>query len=458
MKMSVPKVIKEILLTLEKSGYEGWIVGGAVRDILLGKKVLDWDLATDAKPDQVLPLFTQSFYDNNFGTVMVAGKYLKKQFDNKSRQIADESVVDITTYRSEHGYSDKRRPDSVTWGKNIEEDLKRRDFTINAMALQVLPKVKILDPYNGQKDLKNKTIRAVGDPNIRFEEDALRMMRAIRFSSELGFKIESKTLAAINSKSSNLASISWERIGSETMKIMASDYPADGILMMDKGGLIKTVIPELLKSKNVDQAGHHIYDVYTHMVESLRACPSPDPVVRLATLLHDIDKPTTLQNRGKGKEITFYNHEVVGARTAKNIAKRLRLSKKDQNRIFTLVRWHMFTYDPKMTDAAIRRLIRNVGKENIHEMMMLRVGDRIGGGSKATSWRLNELQKRIGEQLYKPLSIADLKVTGRDVMKILKISPGPKVGKILQILFEEVIEDSDKNTKKYLESRIMDLT
>lgn len=445
------------MTTLEKEGYEAWIVGGAVRDVLLKKKILDWDVTTNAHPEQIMPLFESSFYDNNYGTVMVAGKHLKEQFGDGTNDIEDDSVIDITTYRSEHGYSDKRRPDSVTWGESIEEDLKRRDFTINAMAMKVEKDMKILDPYGGQEDLKKKLIRAVGDPSSRFEEDALRMMRAVRFAAQLGFDIENKTLEAISSKAKNLTSISWERIGSETMKIMASDHPAEGILLMDKGGLMETVIPEFLKSKGVDQAGHHIYDVYTHMVESLRACPSSDPVVRLAAFLHDIDKPTTLQNRGKGKEITFYNHEVVGARTAKSIAKRLRLNKKDQDRIFTLVRWHMFSYDTKMTDGAIRRFIKNVGKENIHDMMMLRVGDRVGGGSKATSWRLNELQKRIGEQLYKPLSTSDLKITGRDVMKILKINPSPKVGEVLRTLFEEVIEDSEKNTKKYLSSRIRDL-
>lgn len=458
MKLELDIIAIKVLSTLENAGFEAWVVGGAVRDIMLGEEVLDWDFTTNAKPAEIQELFTESFYDNNFGTVMVAGKHIKDQFE-VSDGISDDAVIDITTYRSEDSYSDRRRPDNVVWGESIEEDLKRRDFTINAMALKHSGgEVELLDPYNGEVDLNKKIIRAVGEASKRFEEDALRMMRAVRFSAQLGFMLEEKTLAAIKEKSKNLKDISWERIGAEVMKIMESPHPADGVLMMVNTELINRVIPELMESKDVKQAGHHIYDVYTHSIEALRGCPSKDPIVRLATLLHDISKPETLQNRGEGKEITFYNHEVVGARVAKKIAARLRLSKKDQEKMFILVRWHMFTYQPEMTDASIRRFIKNVGKENIHDIMMLRVGDRIGGGSKATSWRLNELQKRIGEQLYEPLSIKDMKITGNDVMKMLDIKPGPEIGKILNDLFEEILDDPKKNDKKYLEKRAKELS
>lgn len=458
MKMKINAAACSIVKHLEKNGYEVWIVGGAVRDLLLKKQVLDWDFTTNATPEQIQPLFGESFYDNAFGTVMIAGKHVKEQF-KLDDVIPDDVIFDITTYRSEHGYSDKRRPDKVEWGKSIEDDLKRRDFTINAIAAKIVGKneIEILDPYHGRDDLNRRLIRTVGDAEKRFEEDALRMLRAVRFGAQLGFQIEEKTVEGIKKKSLNLREISWERIGAETMKIIGSEHAADGVMLMVNSGLMGIVIPEVLESRGVEQAGHHIYDVFTHMVESLRACPSTDPVVRFATFLHDVAKPHTLKDRGKGKEITFYNHEVVGARVAKDIAKRLRLSKKDQEKVFILVRRHMFTYSPEMTDGAIRRFIKNVGKENIHDMMMLRIGDRIGGGSKATSWRLNELQKRIGEQLYEPLSVSDLKINGQDVMKILGIKPGPKVGKIMNALFEEVLEDSGKNTKKYLEKRTKEI-
>ena len=467
MKMILDELAVKIVQELEGHGYEAWIVGGAVRDLLLGLPSYDWDVTTSATPEQITPLFPESFYDNEYGTVKIAGKHLREQYNLVSKD-DDEQLFDITTYRSESEYSDKRRPDSVVWGKSIEEDLKRRDFTINAMALRIPVsqysriavnyeyECEMVDPYAGQSDIEKKIIRAVGNPEERFEEDALRIMRAIRLAAQLGFTIEEKTIAALKSKAPNLAAISWERIGAETMKLLATQHAADGILLMVNTGVLEIVIPELLVSKGVKQAGHHIYDVFTHSVEALRACPSPDPVVRLATLLHDIDKPTVAKAQGV-RGVTFYNHEVVGARTAKKIADRLRLPKRDQDRIFTLVRWHMFHYEPKLTDAAIRRFIRRVGKENIHDMMALRTGDRVGGGSKATSWRLTELQKRIGEQFYEPLSLKDLVVNGADVMRVLDIKPSKKVGEILNTLFEEILDDPKKNNKEYLEKRVSEL-
>ncbi len=454
MKFKLDEGAVQMVGELEKAGYEAWIVGGAVRDLLLGLPSSDWDVTTNATPDQIVPLFSESFYDNEYGTVKVAGKHIREQFKLGEGKINDDSLYDITTYRSESGYSDKRRPDKVEWGKTIEEDLKRRDFTINAIAINL--RSEIVDPYNGQEDIKLKLIKAVGEPKERFEEDALRIMRAIRIGAQLGFAIEEKTLSALKDKVVNLKEISLERIGAEVMKLLATVHAADGIQLMTNTGIMEIVIPELLGAKAIKQGGHHIYDVYTHLVEALRACPSSDPVVRLATLLHDIDKPVVAKQGGE-RGVTFYNHEVSGARTAKRIAERLKLSKRDQDRVFTLVRWHMFVYESKMTDASIRRFIRRVGKENIHDMMALRIGDRVGGGSKATSWRLTELQKRIGEQFYEPLSLKDMNINGAEVMKILGIEPCRKVGEILNTLFEEIIEDSAKNTKEYLEGRVKEL-
>lgn len=448
-----PGAIK-IIETIETAGHEAWIVGGAVRDLLIDLPSYDWDVTTDATPEMIVPLFNESFYDNEYGTVKVAGKHIREQFKLEEGSIDDSSLYDITTFRSESEYSDKRRPDSVEWGKTIQEDLKRRDFTINAIAINMTD--EIVDPYGGQEDIKNKLIKAVGRPGERFEEDALRIMRAIRLSAQLGFGIEEETLKALNDKVQNLKEISWERIGAEVMKLLSTDHSADGIMLMTNCGITEIIMPELLEMKEVKQGGHHIYDVFTHSIEALRACPSPDPVVRLATLLHDIDKPVVSREGGESG-VTFYNHEVSGARTAKRIAERLKLSKKDQDRVFTLVRWHMFVYESKMTDASIRRFIRRVGKENIHDMMALRIGDRVGGGSKATSWRLTELQKRIGEQFYEPLSLKDLNINGAEIMEILNITPSKKIGEILNTLFEEILEDSSKNTKEYLVSRVKEL-
>lgn len=468
MKFKFDDGVVKIVDQLQNSGYEAWVVGGAVRDLILGIPAYDWDVTTSATPEQIVPLFEECFYDNEYGTVKVAGKHIREQFGLPEGAIDDDTLYDITTYRSESEYSDKRRPDSVEWGKTIEEDLKRRDFTINAIALRITTnklmkqqtngehECETVDPYGGQEDIENKLIKAVGDPDERFEEDALRIMRAIRLSAQLGFMIEDKTLAALKSKVANLKEISWERIGAETMKLLGTEHCADGIMLMLNTGIIELVMPELLTMKEVKQGGHHIYDVFTHSLEALRACPSPDPVVRLATLLHDIDKPVAAKAGGE-RGVTFYNHEVSGARTAKKIAERLKLSKKDQDRVFTLVRWHMFVYESKMTDASIRRFIRRVGKENIHDMMALRIGDRVGGGSKATSWRLTELQKRIGEQLYEPLSLKDMNINGAEIMEILDIPPSRKVGEILNTLFEEILDDSSKNTKEYLEKRVKEL-
>lgn len=437
MKFKLPLAIIKVLQTLESGGFKVYIVGGAVRDLLTNTATTDWDFTTDATPEEIQKLFPDSYYDNNFGTVGVK---------------LEEKILEITTFRSESGYSDRRRPDKVVWGKSLHEDLHRRDFTINAMAIS--PKGEIIDPFDGQKDLKRKIIRAVEDANKRFGEDALRMMRAIRIAAQLGFSIEAKTLAAINKNSALINQIAGERVRDELLKILASPFPKDGLLMLFASGLLEHILPELMETRGVKQAGHHTKDVWLHSLDSLAACPSPDPIVRLATLLHDMAKPRVNKSMGVGKEITFYNHEVVGARMTKAISQRLKLSKKDSDLLWLLVRWHMFHYDPKITDKAIRRFIKKVGLVNINKMMMLRIGDRVGGGSKATSWRLREMQERIGQVLYTPMQIADLKVDGNDVMKILNLKPGPKVGEILKKLFDEVMDDAAKNEKEYLLKKI----
>ncbi len=468
MDLQLPSAVLVILSTLQSHGFTCEIVGGAVRDVLLGRETTDWDFTTNATPEEILPLFQESFYENQFGTVMLAHKHLLEQFPEElsSSPLPPDLVFDITTYRADGEYRNHRKPESVVWGKTIEEDLERRDFTINAIALRVssndsieintatnpgyeLVHVELIDPFHGEDDLENKVIRTVGDPDARFSEDALRMLRAIRFANSLQFTIDGPTLTALQKHAEELRHISFERISSEFMSMMASDTPDIAIVLLDKFGLLAYIIPELLAAKGVRQSGHHIYDVWEHSIRALAACESNDPVVRLATLLHDIAKPITAQET-HGGTVTFYNHEVIGARMAKEIGKRLRLPKEACDRMFTLVRWHMFTYETFVTDAYIRRFLRRVGTENMEDMFALRTGDRIGSGSKATSWRLEELKDRIWAELHQPLKVTDLAIDGNDLMQAFEIKPGPIIGKVLNDLLEDVLENPDHNTKELL--------
>ncbi len=457
----LPDKVQEIFSLFHLNDFDIWLVGAGVRNLLTGKPVINPDFTTNATPEEIQALLPESFYDNQFGTVAMTVE------NNEQKIMSNEPVkelYEITTYRTEQGYSDRRRPDKVAWGKTLEEDLSRRDFTINAMVIGLdrpnkkdlrlkIHDLRFVDPFGGRQDLEQKILRAVGNPVERFREDALRMMRAIRISAQLSLNLQPKTLMAIKDNAQLLNDISKERVRDELIKIIAADFPADGVILLYNSGLLEQIIPEMLRMRGLKQIGHHIYDVWTHAIESLRACPSSDPIIRLATLLHDIGKPATAKPRD-GKEVTFYGHEVVGAKIVRQIAERLRFSKKEIERLWLLVRWHMFAYNPEMTDAAIRRFIRRIGVANVNDMMMLRVGDRVGGGSKSTSWRLRELQERVGQQLYEPMTVKDLKVDGHDVMQTLKIKPGPKIGEILNNLFEEVMEDTSRNEKEYLLKRI----
>ena len=473
--ITIPTAAHLILSRLLKHGFDAYIVGGGVRDVLMGSTAKDWDFTTNATPPQLLELFPDAYYNNEFGTVGLAHEHLAKQFPHlttsQDSQVSGNGVYEITTFRKDFDYTNNRKPDRVEWGTSIEEDLERRDFSMNAIALKLVDQnflasnahsesidvqVNVVDPFDGIGAIRTKTIVAVGKAHDRFTEDALRMMRAIRFGAQLGFSIEAQTLQAIKDNHELITRISFERIRDELLKILASPNPADGIMLLLSSGLLEHIVPEMIKSHGVMQGGRHKFDVWKHSLESLKECPSSDPVVRLATWLHDVGKPGTQRFEGP-RGVTFYGHEVVGARMARDIARRLRLPNKDIDRIFTLVRWHMFTYSPEMTDAAVRRFIKRVGRENINDMIMLRIGDRKGGGSNATSWRLRELQQRIGENLYEPMSLKDLAINGNDLMVALKLSPGKKVGEILSALFEEVIEEPERNNAVYLLDRAKEL-
>lgn len=441
MDYKIPNHIKNILDKFQKNNFQIYIVGGAVRDLLMGKIVSDWDFTTDARPDDILKLFPDGFYDNKFGTVGIPTKTTK--------------MYEITTMRKEGTYQDYRHPNKVSWTNKIEEDLARRDFTVNAIALSL--DGKTIDPFNGQVDIKNKLIKAVGNPGKRFQEDALRLMRAIRITTELEFDVEENTYSAIKENASLIKQIAWERIRDELFKILASSNPDTGISKLREAGILQIILPELEKCFGVMQKGPkhtRIYDIGKHSLLTLKHTPSTDPLVRFAALLHDVGKADTVTTAADGN-VTFYNHDVVGGSLVLQIAKKCNLSKKQTDKLFRLVRFHMFTVTEDQTDSAIRRFIRNVGLENIDDMMALRVGDRLGGGTqKETSWRMEKFQQRIKQVLKKPFSISDLKVNGHDVMKVLKIKSGPKVGEILQKLFEDVLEDSSKNNREYLLGKI----
>ncbi len=446
MDVQLPKSVKEILDKFDRAGYEIYIVGGAVRDILTDRPVNDWDFTTNATPEEILKVILGGLYNNQFGTVFT---------DNPD----DPGMPhEITTYRTEEGYEDFRHPTKIVWGKTLKEDLSRRDFTINALALD--KNFKLIDLYNGQADVKDKLIRAVGDPNQRFSEDALRMMRAIRIAAELGFVIEEKTFEAIKKNAFLINKIAKERVKDEFFKLLASLNPHDGMILLKNSGLMVEIIPELEKCFGVEQKSpgrHHIYDVGTHLLMSLKFCKSSDPITRFATLIHDIGKPQTYKKLPTGV-ITFYNHEMVSTRIAQNIAERLRFSKKERDKFVTLVRWHQFTVDEKQTDNALRRFLRNVGLENVEDMLALRVADRLGGGARETSWRLEEFKKRLIEVQKQPFNIHDLKINGNDVMKELDMKPGPEVGKILDGVFDKVVDKEIPNERKILLSKLKNFT
>ncbi len=475
----IPEALNVVMDLYIKAGFEIYLVGGGVRNLLVNKRPENCDLTTNATPEESLEVLKNlnPFYNNDFGTVSY-----------NVNVDGTEELYEITTYRSEKEYSDFRRPDNVSWGKNLEEDIVRRDFTVNALVVGYRSQItdhrsqwELIDLVGGLADFEKGVIKAVGDPDRRFREDALRMMRAIRFASKLGFAIDTETLVAVSKNAALLEKISKERVREEFLKILGSNYPADGLSLLISTNLINYFLPEILEGKNTAQGGHHEWSVLEHSIQSLKNCPSPNPLVRFVALIHDIGKPRsqrfkcrkcgkmfrdlpddfhTCANCGYKQPtrgmITFYGHEVIGARMAKEIAERLRFSRKEIEKIETLVRWHMFNYQPSMTDSAIRRLIRKVGKENIADLVLLRISDRKGSGSKTTSWRFLELQKRIGEQLFEPMEINDMAVNGKDVMEVLKVAPGPIIGKVLKELFEEVLEDTSKNEREYLLKRVAD--
>lgn len=450
----IPEEVSRITKTLRDAGFEAYLVGGCVRDMVLGRKPKDWDVTTDARPDQIQGLFTETFYENEYGTVGVVS-----ETDDETVK-----VVEITPYRTEGIYSDKRRPDSVSFHAKLPDDLKRRDFTINAIAYDDSighSKGHVIDPYDGVKDIKDKVLRTVGSPYDRFHEDALRILRAVRIATDLGFTINIETKEAISKTRANLKEIAMERINTEFSKMVMSKDPMVGIVMCEKLGLLEYILPELRRGIDVKQNGAHIYTVWEHNLRAVQHSADREwPLhIRLAALMHDISKPETRRWSEEKNDWTFYGHDVVGERVTRKALERLKYSKKMVDVVSTLVRHHLFFSDiEKITLSAVRRIVRNVGPENVWDLMKLRGCDRIGmGRPKETPYRLRKYESMIEEAMRSPVSVGMLKIDGSKVMDVTREKPSPKIGFILHALLEEVFDTPENNNEVFLVKRAIEL-
>jgi len=452
-KDDIPKEVQVVAETLEKAGFQAYLIGGCVRDLLIGRTPKDWDLTTNAHPEQIQSLFgeEETFCNNDYGTVGVT---------NDTTEDDTLKVIEVTPYRTEGIYSDARRPDKVEFGVSLEEDLKRRDFTVNAIAYRLSDET-IVDLFDGIGDIQKKRLKTVGNANERFTEDALRMMRAVRLATELNFAIESGTMNSINQNHKQLSLISIERIADEFTKIVDSDTPMQGIVFLEKLGMIEYILPEIQASIGCEQGGIHAFDVYEHLLRSLQGAADKgfSTELRFAALFHDIGKPATRTIGGKNKEYSFFGHEVVGARMTRKIMKRLKMPRELSQNVENLVRWHMFFSDPEeITLAAVRRTIVRIGEDHIDDLLNLRICDRIGTGRpKEQPFRFRKYKAMVDEALRDPISVKLLKINGDKIMDITGEKPGKTMGYVLNSLMEEVLEDPSKNTEKYLETRVLEL-
>ncbi len=480
--MTIPHEVQQIIATLQKAGFEAYAVGGCVRDLLLNKTPNDWDITTNAKPNEIQKLFPRSFYTNQFGTVTI----LTSPPPYKGGDKGVVAEVEVTTYRVDVDYSDQRHPDEIKFTNSLREDLARRDFTINAMALSpntdsppfkggdkgvVIDGQLIIDPFGGIKDLHNKTIRAVGNPSDRFAEDALRLLRAVRLAAQLEFTIDGNppnkggeggfrhppsdkpnTFAAIIDHAADIKVVSQERVRDELIKIVMSHQPEYGFNLLQTTGLLAIILPELAEGIGVDQNKHHTFTVYEHSIKSLQYAANfgYSLPIRLAALFHDIGKPRT--KHAKAEDYTFYAHDIVGARMTATLMKRLKFPNETTDQVVHLIRHHMFYYDiGKVTETGARRLLRRVGKENFKDLIKLRIAERKGSGvPKAEPYRLRHLQFLVEKAAQQPVSVRQLAIGGNDLIKELNLKPSPIIGGILNALLAEVLDDPAKNTRDHL--------
>jgi putative nucleotidyltransferase with HDIG domain len=448
---SIPEPVRAVSEALEQAGFEAYLVGGCVRDLMLGRTPKDWDIATNATPEDIQTVFPDSFYENAFGTVGV-------KTGSEEPSLA---VVEVTPYRTEGKYSDARRPDSVAWAQTLSEDLGRRDFSVNALAYSP-SKGALVDEHGGAEDLNKKLIKAVGNAEERFAEDALRMMRAIRLAAELGFVIDAETTDAIYKNAALLGKISKERIRDELVRILESDAPIEALFLAQRLELLKHIAPDLIRGIGVAQNQAHKFDVFEHLLRTMQHAADEkwDFDIRLAGLFHDVSKPETRRWSDEKKDWTFHGHEVVGAKVTRKALQELRFPKEKIERIVKLVRWHMFFSDPdKVTLSAVRRVIANVGRENIHDLLHLRICDRIGTGRpKAQPFRLRKYMAMVDQALRDPISVTMLALDGTRYMELTGERPSRRIGDVLHALLEEVLDEPAKNTKAYLEKRALELS
>ncbi len=542
----IPNYVLDVVRVLDKNNFEAYLVGGCVRDLFLNKEPKDWDITTNAKPEDIIKLFEKTVYENSFGTVAVClpvqsyanedmpkdnvssetedtivshetnknlshiisslpSEVLVNGGENTENSVSSETkddyvihetqkyhIIEVTPYRKEGKYTDFRHPDDVSFSDNIEDDLKRRDFTVNALAFCPLEeKIDFKDLFNGLEDLKNKKIQTVGEADDRFTEDALRMLRAVRFSVELDFVLSSETSLSIFNNKDLIKNISSERIRDEFVKIIMSPNPALGIVLLQKLGLLKNIIPELEEGIDCEQGGAHKFDVYNHLLEALKHSADKNwPLeIRLSALFHDIGKPRTRRFVGVKREAkesfsevlgsprsklgqtikktsftslkkpyTFYGHEVVGARMTKKIMERLKFSRKEIDLVYSLVYNHMFFSDTEqITLSAVRRIIAKVGVDNIWTLMKVRECDRVGMSKVEAPYRLRKYHAMIEEALRDPISVKQLKIDGNYLIKDIGIKPGPRMGQILNVLLEEVLDDPKLNETDILKARVLEL-
>jgi tRNA nucleotidyltransferase (CCA-adding enzyme) len=437
--MHVPRVVQDLATVFRDGGFQCHLVGGAVRDTLMGRPHTDFDIATNALPAQVMELFRRVIPTGiKHGTVTVLFKG---------------TTFEVTTFRTETDYTDGRRPDSVTFSPSIFDDLSRRDFTINAMAYDLLAR-KMNDPHGGKRDLARKLIRAIGDPAERFREDGLRPLRACRFAAQLSFTVEDATKAAIPGCLEIMAKVSAERVRDEILKTLEAPLPSVGLSLMKETGILGVVLPELLEGVGVAQGSLHCYDVFTHALYACDAAPRESLLLRLAALLHDIGKPRTLAPGPDGRP-TFYTHEQLSARMAADILTRLKLPNAVVKDVAHLVEHHMFNYLEEWTDAAVRRLISRVGEGSIKDIIALRRADQVGmcrENAQVFPEGLARFSRRVSDVLDagRAFTVRQLAANGVDLMERLNMPPGPRVGIILEELLKAVLEDPGMNEKERL--------
>jgi tRNA nucleotidyltransferase (CCA-adding enzyme) len=437
--LAVPDGVRAVLDSLWSNGHAAYVVGGAVRDTLLGRTASDWDVATSARPEKIAELFSNGRYENKFGTVTVPSG----GFD-----------VQTTTFRRDHLYGDHRRPDSVTFTDSVGEDLARRDFTVNAIAWgrdAAGNEPRFVDPTNGTADLDAGLVRAVGDPAVRFDEDALRLLRAARFAAQLNFRIEPRTLDAMRATADTVQWVSQERIGAEVRKMVAANPPSVAFAVLAETGILEQAVPELAAQRGVAQDKIPGQDLWMHCLTALDAAATIDPAnqrLRLAALLHDIGKPTTYADGH------FVGHDTEGAKMAQALLVRLAFPRREIDPIATLIREHMFNYETRWSGAAIRRFVRRVGRDLVDDLLKLRAADNVGSGLPPGAGKLDELRQRIDDEMQAnpPLSLADLAVRGDDLITELNVRQGPIVGRVLERLLGLVIADPSQNRRDILMS------